>query len=70
MALQTPNGFSLDDSGRRIVVVDKPDLGQARIAVGHEGIRRADARRTSAGLMNAVLGGSGFSYPEPGMGWR
>jgi len=46
---------------RRIVVVDKPDLGQARIIVSHGGLRRADPRRTSAGLMNGVLGGSGFS---------
>ena len=48
-------------AARRIVVVDKPELGQARIVVAHEGIRRADPRRTAAGLMNAVLGGSGFS---------
>jgi len=46
---------------RRIVVVDKPDLGQARIIVSHGGLRRADPRRTPAGLMNGVLGGSGFS---------
>ena len=46
---------------RRIVVVDKPDLGQARIVVSHGGLRRADPRRTAAGLMNGVLGGSGFS---------
>jgi predicted Zn-dependent peptidase len=46
---------------RRIVVVDKPDLGQARIAVAHEGLTRVDPRRTAAGLMNAVLGGGGFN---------
>jgi zinc protease len=46
---------------RRIVVVDKPELSQARIIVSHEGLTRADPQRTAAGLMNAVLGGSGFS---------
>jgi len=48
-------------SQRRIVIVNKPELGQSRIAVTHEGIARGDSRRTAAGLMNAVLGGSGFS---------
>ncbi len=46
---------------RRVVVVDRPDLGQARIAVAHEGIARNDPDRIPAGLMNSVLGGSGFS---------
>jgi predicted Zn-dependent peptidase len=46
---------------RRIVVVDRPDLGQARIAIAHEGIARDDPDRVPAGLMNSVLGGSGFS---------
>jgi zinc protease len=48
-------------TSRRIVVVDKPDLVQARIFVGHEGIARSDPRRIAAGLMNDILGGSGFS---------
>ena len=43
------------------MVVDRPDLGQARIAVGHEGLRRTDDTRIAASLMNTVLGGSGFS---------
>jgi predicted Zn-dependent peptidase len=43
------------------VVVDRPDLGQARIAVGHEGIARADEDRIAVSLFNLVLGGSGFS---------
>ena len=47
--------------GRRIVLVDRPDLGQARIAVGHDGIARTDDTRIAASLMNSVLGGSGFS---------
>ena len=46
---------------RRIVVVDKPDLVQARIIVAHEGIGRTEPTRIPAGIMNDVLGGSGFS---------
>jgi zinc protease len=46
---------------RRVVVVDRPDLGQARIVIAQEGIARTDPRRIAADLMNAVLGGSGFS---------
>jgi zinc protease len=47
--------------GRRILVVDRKDLVQARIIVGHEGIARTDERRIETLLMNAVVGGSGFS---------
>ena len=46
---------------RRIVVVDRPDLVQARIALAHEGIARTDPERIAAALMNTVLGGGGFS---------
>jgi zinc protease len=46
---------------RRVVVVNRPDLGQARIVIAQEGIARNDPRRIAADLMNAVLGGSGFS---------
>ncbi len=46
---------------RRIVVVDRPDLGQAQILVGHEGISRTNPERLSAALMNTVLGGGAFS---------
>jgi zinc protease len=46
---------------RRIVVVDRPDLVQARIALAHEGIARTDPERIAASLMNTVLGGGGFS---------
>jgi zinc protease len=46
---------------RRVVVVDRPDLGQAQIGIGHGGIARSDPRRLSAQLMNAALGGGGFS---------
>jgi zinc protease len=46
---------------RRIVVVDRPDLVQARIALAHEGIARTHPERVAASLMNTVLGGGGFS---------
>jgi zinc protease len=46
---------------RKIVVVDRPDLGQARIVVGHEGIARTDEDRIAVSLFNTVLGGGGFS---------
>lgn len=45
----------------RIVVVDKPELGQARIVLAHEGIDRRNPDRVAADIMNKVLGGSGFS---------
>ncbi|MDJ0866145.1 MAG: pitrilysin family protein [Myxococcota bacterium] len=45
---------------RRIVVVDRPDLGQAQLAFGHEGISRTEPTRTEDSLMNTVLGGGGF----------
>ncbi len=46
---------------RRIVVVDRPDLAQARIVVAHEGIARTNPERIAAALVNTVLGGGGFS---------
>jgi zinc protease len=46
---------------RRLRVIDRPDLVQARILIAHEGIRRDDPERIAVDLMNNVLGGSGFS---------
>ncbi len=46
---------------RRVIVVDRSDLVQARIVLAYEGIARTDDRRIPAELMNNVLGGSGFS---------
>lgn len=46
---------------RRIVIVDRPDLGQVRIMIGHEGLARTDPRRVGASIMNIVIGGGGFS---------
>ena len=48
-------------SVRRIVVVDRPDLVQARISIAHDGIARTDPDRIAVALMNSVIGGSGFS---------
>jgi zinc protease len=45
---------------RRVVLVDRPDLGQAQLALAHEGIARTDEGRIPAGLMNTILGGGGF----------
>jgi zinc protease len=46
---------------RVVVIVDKPDLVQARIILAHEGIARTDPERIQIDLMNDALGGSGFS---------
>ncbi len=48
-------------TAREIVVIDRPDLAQARIVVTHEGLARSDDDRVGADLMNKVLGGSGFA---------
>jgi zinc protease len=46
---------------QRIVVVDRPELVQSRIMLGHEGMSRSDDRRVVNGIMNGILGGNGFS---------
>ncbi len=48
-------------TARRILVVDRPDLTQTRIALVHEGISRDDPDRIAASLLNEAIGGSGFS---------
>jgi zinc protease len=48
-------------TARRIVIVDRPDLGQVQVALGHGGIARTDDRRLPAQLLNAALGAGGFS---------
>ncbi len=47
--------------GRRVVIVDRPELEQAQIRLAHGGIARTDPQRIPAQLMNTVLGGGGFS---------
>jgi zinc protease len=46
---------------RRVLLVDRPDLGQAQVAIGHEGIARADERRLEAQLLNTAFGSGAFS---------
>jgi zinc protease len=46
---------------RQVVVVDRPDLAQAQILIGHDGIARTDPDRLPALLMDDILGGAGFS---------
>jgi zinc protease len=45
---------------RQVVIVDRPDLGQAQLGFAHEGIARSDEMRIPASLMNTMLGGGGF----------
>lgn len=44
----------------RVVLVDKPDLTQVKLAFGHLGIPREHPDYYAAAVMNGVLGGSGF----------
>jgi zinc protease len=48
-------------AGTRILLVDRPDLTQATMILGHRGIRHADPQWYAVTLMNYVLGGSDFS---------
>ena len=41
-------------------MIDRPDLAQAQIALGQEGMARTDPQRVSVSMMNSVLGGGGF----------
>lgn len=57
----TPPTPERTPEARRVIVVDKPELGQARIMLVHEGIARTNPKRIPIALMNDALGGSGFS---------
>jgi zinc protease len=46
---------------RRIVIVDRPEMVQARITLSHDGLSRSSEDRIPVSLMNSVVGGSGFS---------
>jgi zinc protease len=48
-------------AGTRMLLVDRPDLTQATIMLGHAGIKHADPHWYAVTLMNYVLGGSDFS---------
>lgn len=45
----------------RLLLVDRPDLTQSTVVLGHQGIRHADPHWYAVTLMNYVLGGSDFS---------
>ncbi len=55
-----PSPPATTPTARRIVVIDRPDLAQAQIALGQEGMARTDPDRVSVSMMNSVLGGGGF----------
>lgn len=48
-------------AGARVVVVDRPDLVQTQLRIGHGGIDRDDERHVPAQLVNTILGGGGFT---------
>jgi predicted Zn-dependent peptidase len=58
---ETPPSPNPTPRTRRIVIVDEPELVQAHILIGHEGIARNEPDRIAIDLMNDALGGSGFS---------
>jgi len=60
-APETPSPPAEVPAQATVVVVDRPDLGQAHVVIGQGGISRTSDVRISAQLMNDVLGGSGFS---------
>lgn len=47
--------------GRRVVLVDRPDLTQSEIRIALPGIARRDPRYHAFRLANYILGGGGFS---------
>jgi zinc protease len=47
--------------GRRVVLVDKDDLTQSTLVLGHAGLRHTDPDWYAATMVNYVLGGSDFS---------
>ena len=44
-----------------LYLVDKPDVNQGRVVIGHLGITRDDPDRYKVLVMNDILGGGGFS---------
>lgn len=46
---------------RQVVVVDRPDVAQAQILIGHDGMARSDPGRMPVILMNEMLGGGSFT---------
>lgn len=44
-----------------VYMVNKPDVNQSRIAMGHIGIQRDNPDHIAVGIMNHILGGGGFT---------
>ncbi len=44
-----------------VYMVDKPDVNQGRVTIGHLGIKWGNPDETAIDLMNEILGGSGFT---------
>ncbi|HSW39463.1 MAG TPA: pitrilysin family protein, partial [Acidobacteriota bacterium] len=44
-----------------VYMVDKPEVNQARVSIGHLGITRGDPDEIAVTILNGILGGSGFT---------
>ncbi len=44
-----------------VFMVDKPDVNQSQIRLGHLGIERSNPDHIAVGIMNHILGGGGFT---------
>lgn len=44
-----------------VYMVNKPDVNQGRVTMGHRGIQRGNPDEIAVDLMNDILGGSGFT---------
>lgn len=52
---------ALETMQRKIVIVDRPDLVQSQLMLGHAGLARTSDDRLPVELMTRVFGGGGFS---------
>jgi len=56
-----PKGMPSASQGRKIILVDRPDLTQSQIRIAFCGLSRKDGRYLAFKVMNYILGGGGFS---------
>lgn len=56
-----PSAPPAKTAGQRKIVIDKSDLTQATIMLGHAGVRRDNPDYYALAVMNYILGGGGFS---------
>ena len=47
--------------GPGLAMVDKPDVNQSRVSIGHLGIQRDNPDHIAVMIMNSILGGGGFT---------